>query len=121
MHFIIRWIITAVAVAAAIAIIPGIQITSSQNSFEAIAIIALFLALINSVIKPILQVIGAPITILTLGLFALVMNTLLFYLAAACAGIFGVDLSIVSFWSAFFAAIIISIVTFLLTRIPGLQ
>ncbi|MGI6590906.1 MAG: phage holin family protein [Eggerthellaceae bacterium] len=121
MHFIIRWIITAIAVAAAIAVVPGIQITSPQSSVEAIAVIALFLALINMVIKPILKVLGAPITILTLGLFALVVNTLLFYLAAACAGMFGVEVSIASFWSAFFAAIIISIVTFILDLIPGLK
>lgn len=121
MHFIIRWIVTAIAVAAAVAWAPGVVVVSPGSTVEAIAIIALFLALINMTIKPVLKVIGAPITVLTLGLFALFANTLLFYLAAWCAGLFGVEVLISSFWSAFCAAIIISIVTCLLDLIPGLK
>lgn len=121
MHFIVRWIVTAIAVAAAFAAVPGLQIVGTEGTAVSVAVIALFLALINAVIKPVLQVLGAPVTILTLGLFALVVNTLLLYLAAGCAGMFGVEVVIASFWSAFFGAIIISIVTFILGLIPGLQ
>lgn len=121
MHFIIRWIVTAIAVAAAVAWTPGVAILTPDSTVEAVAVIALFLALINMTIKPVLKVIGAPVTILTLGLFALFANTLLFYLAAWCAGIFGVDVYISSFWAAFCAAIVISIVTCILDLIPGLK
>ena len=121
MHFVIRWIVTAIAVAAAIWLVPGIYIASPHSSVEAVAVIALFLALINLAIKPVLQVLGAPVTVLTLGVFALVVNTLLFYLAAACAELFGVEVTIAGFGSALLASIVISIVTFLLNRVPGLD
>lgn len=121
MHFIIRWIVTAIAVAAAFALVPGLQVYGTNSTVEAVAVVALFLALINMVIKPVLKVVGAPITVLTLGLFALVVNTLLLYLAAYCSGLFGVDVYIASFGSAFMGALIISIVTFILGLIPGLE
>ncbi|MGI6534956.1 MAG: phage holin family protein [Eggerthellaceae bacterium] len=121
MHFIIRWIVTAIAVAAAFTVVPGLQVVGTNSTVEAIAVVALFLALINMVIKPILKVVGAPITVLTLGLFALVVNTFLLYLAAYCAGLFGVSVYIASFGSAFVGALIISIVTFILGLIPGLE
>lgn len=121
MHFIIRWIVTAIAIAAAVAWTPGVTIVAPDSAVEGIAVIGLFLALINMTIKPVLKVIGAPITVLTLGLFALFVNTLLFYLAAWCAGLFGVEVFISSFWAAFSAALVISIVTCLLNLIPGLK
>ena len=82
MNFLIRWIATAVAVGAAVWLLPGIS-TVGSNGTMAIVVGALVLSLINISIKPIAQAIGAPISVLTLGLFYIVVNALLLDLAAS--------------------------------------
>ena len=74
MKVIIRWIVTAVAVAAAVWLVPGIHIVGGQTAALAIAVASLVLALINMFIKPIVQVLSCPLVILTLGLFYLVIT-----------------------------------------------
>ncbi len=112
MSFIVRWIVTAVAVGAAVFLVPGIMVISSGSSWISIGLFALILALINGSIKPVLQFLGAPVSFLTLGLFYLIINTLMLYLAAWIAnGIFGAGFYISSFGAAFVASIVISIVS----------
>ena len=83
---------------------------------------ALILALIDCTIKPILQFIGAPISILTLGIFYIMINALLLYLASAVSiALFGAGLVIASWWWALIAAIIIGIVTSIMEAILGVD
>ena len=99
MNFIIRWIVTAVGAAAAVLLVPGLSTVGSNS-------------LVNVSIKPIAQLIGSPISVLTLGIFYLVVNALLLELAAwATNGLFGSGIMVSSFFSAFFGSIIISIVS----------
>ncbi len=120
MNFIIRWIVTAIAVAAAVWIVPGIEIISGGASWVGIALFALILSLVNMSIKPILQVLSLPVTVLTLSIFYLIVNTLLLYLAAWLAnGLFGAGFYIASFGSAFVASIVISIVSALVNGLVG--
>jgi putative membrane protein len=70
-------------------------------------IAALVLALVNAVIKPIVSLLALPVTILTLGLFSLVINAAMLYLAAAVVP--GFDT--VGFWQTVLAALIIAVVT----------
>ena len=120
MNFIIRWIVTAIAVAAAVWIVPGIDIIGADASWVGIALFALILSLVNMSIKPILQLLSLPISVLTLGIFYLVVNTLLLYLAAWLAnGLFGVGFWIATFGSAFVASIVISIVSAIVNSIVG--
>ncbi len=120
MSFIIRWIVTAIAVAAAVWIVPGIQVIGGDAAWVSIALLALILALINMSIKPVLQVLSLPISILTLGIFYLVVNTLLLLLAAWLAnGLFHAGIWIEGFGSAFLAAIVISIVSTIVNSIVG--
>jgi len=119
MSFLIRWLVTAVAVGAAVWIVPGIS-TVGPNGTIAIAAGALVLALINVSIKPILQMLSLPISVLTLGIFYLVVNALLLELAAwASTGILGSGIAVASFGSAFFGSIIISIVSALVNGLIG--
>lgn len=114
MNFVLKWIITAVAVAAAVWIVPGISVVGS-SSVAAVCCIGLVLALINMSIKPIMQVLSLPITIITLGIFYLVVNTIMLYLAAWIGnGLFDIGFQIASFGSAFLASIVISIVSSIL-------
>ena len=111
MNFLIRWIATAVAVGVAVWIVPGIT-TVGPNATIAIVAGALVLSFINAVLKPIVQTISFPLSVLTLGVFYLIVNALLLELAAwASTGIFGSGIEIASFGSAFFGSIIISIVS----------
>ena len=112
MNFIIRWIVTAIAVGVAVWITPGIEPIGAAATWVVILVFALLLSLIDMGLKPIVQFISLPLTVLTLGIFYLVVNTLLLYLANwLSTGIFGAGLYISNFFSAFLASIIISIVS----------
>ena len=112
MKFIIRWLVTAVAVAAAVWLIPGIQIFGGTNAVLAIAIASLALALVNMVVKPVVQVLSCPLVILTLGLFYLVINAAMLELAAwLSTSIFQMGIYIDGFGSAVLGSIVISIVS----------
>ncbi len=120
MGFIIRWVVTAIAVGVGVWIVPGIEIIGGDSAWIAIVIFALFLSLINISLKPFLQILSIPISVLTLGLFYLVINTLLLYVAAWLAnGIFQIGFLIDNFGSAFLASIVISIVSAIINSILG--
>ena len=119
MNFIIRWIVTAVAAAAAVWLVPGISIIGS-DSFVALAVFALVLSLVNALIKPIAQFVSFPLSVLTLGVFYLIVNALLLELAAgASATLFGSGIAVAGFGSAFFGSIVISIVSALVNGLIG--
>ena len=120
MTFIIRWLVTAVAVGVAVWLVPGIEVVGGTEAWVAIAIFGLILSLINISIKPIMQVLSLPITFITLGIFYLVVNTFMLYVAAWLAnGIFQVGIDIATFGSAFVASIVISIVSGIMNAIVG--
>lgn len=104
MKLIIRWLFTAVALFAVAyyQLIPGIRVTS----FYAALIAALALGLINALIRPIILLLTLPFNILTLGLFTLVINALLFWFAASVVKGFYVA----GFWPAFWGALAMWIV-----------
>ena len=117
MNFIIRWIVTAVAAGVAVWIVPGIS-TVGADSTIAIAALALVLSLVNVSLKPILKVLSMPITVITLGIFYLVLNALLLELAAwASTTVFGSGISVSGFGSAVFGSIVISIVSALVNSL----
>ncbi|MDR0350390.1 MAG: phage holin family protein [Coriobacteriales bacterium] len=121
MNFIARWVICAVAVAVAVWLIPGIDI-HTQYRLVAIGAFALFLALINVSIKPIVQIIALPFTVLTFGVLYLIINTALLYLASWLTNVlFGIDFVIEGFLSALLASIIISVVTIILNALTGVK
>ena len=119
MGFVIRWIVTAIAVAAAVWLVPGIEVLGGE-AWIGITLLALVLSLVNIAVKPILQVLSLPVTVLTLGLFYLVVNTAVLYRAAWLAnGLFGIGFEIATFGSGFVAAIVISIVSWIANGIVG--
>lgn len=99
---IIKWIILAAAVVLAAHVIPGISVVSWTTAL----VVGLVLGLINTFIKPILAILSIPINILTLGLFGLVVNALLFWAAAYVVSGF----SVASFMAALFGSILVSVV-----------
>lgn len=120
MNFIIRWLVTAIAVGVAVWLVPGIEIIGGNEAWVGIAIFGLMLALVNISIKPLMQVLSIPITVITLGIFYLIVNTFLLYVAAWLAnGIFQVGFAIATFGSAFVASIVISIVSGIMNSLVG--
>ena len=119
MNFIIRWIVTAVAAGAAVWLVPGIT-TIGSDSLMAVVAFALVLSLVNAVIKPAAQFVSFPLSVLTLGIFYLIVNALMLELAAwASAGLFGSGIAVASFGSAFAGSIVISIVSALVNGLIG--
>ena len=99
---IIRFIINLLAILLIAAVVPGIHLS---GVFGAI-IVVVVLAVVNAVLKPVLIILTLPINILTLGLFTLVINALLFWLVAGLVPGFAVD----GFWPAFWGALILSVI-----------
>ena len=119
MRFIVNWIVTAVAAGVAVWIVPGITAVGTDSTV-AVIVFALVLALIDMSIKPILQFLSLPISILTLGIFYLVVNALLLELAAwASTGIFASGIAVNGFGAAFLGSIVISIVSAIVNSILG--
>lgn len=111
--FTIRWLITAVAVWAAANLVDGIHLEGWKSTL----IVALVLGLLNAYLKPILTFGTFPLVLLSAGLFLIIINTILLALTAWFLGKFdSVHFAIDGFWDAFFGAVIISVVSFLLTR-----
>lgn len=120
MNFVLRVIAIFIAVGVAVWLVPGVDIIGTQDTWAALVIVAVVIALLNMTIKPILQIIGLPITILSLGIFYLVINTVLLYLAAGISsGLFGVGIAIETFGSGFIASIVISLVSTFMNSLLG--
>ena len=101
--FILRWFATSLAVLAASYVIPGIVLSSAGAGIIA----ALLLGLVNAILRPLLVILTLPLTVLTFGLFLLVVNAMLLSLVAWLVDGFFVT----SFWSALIGTIFISIVS----------
>ncbi len=106
-HFIIRWLVTTVAVMVASALLSGIRYDSIAGLLGA----ALLLGILNAFVRPILLLLSAPLILFTLGLFILVVNGLLLLWVPTFVRSFHVD----SFGSAFWGAIVIGIVSWMLS------
>lgn len=119
MKFILRWLGIAIATCVAIWLIPGIY-PVGQNGYLAVAMFALALALVNAIVKPIAQLLSLPATIITLGIFYLIVNAMLLGLASWLSlNVFPSGVMVTSFGDAFLGSIIISIVSGILNGITG--
>ena len=105
--FLIRWLVTTIAVYAAEKLIPGIHC----NSASALLGASLLLGIVNAFVRPILLLLSIPFIIVTMGLFILVVNALMLMLVAQIVPSFSVD----GFWNAFFGSIVISLVSWILS------
>ena len=117
MRFLIRVLASAAALAVATAVVPGIELTTGSVTSKVLTLIAvaLIFGVINAFLKPIVKVIGCAFYILTLGLIALVVNALLLWLTSWLADKLNLPWHITGFWPAFWGAIIVSVVGWLLS------
>jgi putative membrane protein len=116
MKLLIRWIITGLALFAAAWLVPGI--TVEGNGWTVYAVMAVILGLINAIVRPVLKLLTCPLIILTLGIFVLVINGFTLWLSSRIAeGVFGVVYSVDGFGAAFLGALIVSVVSVVLSAL----
>ena len=106
--FLINLLLSAVLLCVIAWIFPGIEI----KSFVTALIAALVLGLINAVIKPVISALALPLTVITLGLFSLVINALMLMLASFLVPGFEIN----SFLTALFASIVLSLLNLLFVK-----
>jgi putative membrane protein len=135
--FIMRVIINGLALWIASWLLPGLDISTTATT-EAVAktgvnqgtdaagivlaylFIGLIFGLVNAFVRPIVSFLSLPITILTLGLFTVVINAAMLYLTSWISGYTPVHFTIDSFiWTAVLAAIIITVISLVADRVPG--
>jgi putative membrane protein len=119
MRLLLRILIPAAALGIAHLLVPGIQLTGGSTASKAgtLIVVALIFGVVNAVIKPIVKTVGCLFYVLTLGLIGLVVNGLLLWLCSWVAGKLTVPFHITGFWPAFWGAIIVGIVGWLLNLI----
>src|SRR5712691_12974091 len=108
-HLLLRWLINTLALFLLVQFIPGFH----AGSWTTLAIAALVLGLLNAIVRPVLFVLTLPLTILTLGLFLLVLNGIVLELAAWVVPGFGID----SFRWAVLGALLLTVISFFTSRI----
>ena len=114
--FILRLAINAIALYLAVWILPGLDLTGGAVS---LLWIALIFGVVNALLDPLLKFLSCGLILLTLGLFTLVINTFLFWLTYVVSNSFGLGLIIYDpvWWNAFLGAVIVSIVSFIMSMI----
>jgi putative membrane protein len=111
----VRWVIASLALFAAAWLVPGITVQGS--AWIAFSVMAVILGLVNALIRPLLKLLTCPLIILTLGLFTLVINGTTLLLASRFAEALGIGFHVADFLSAFLGALIVSVVTAILSAL----
>jgi len=112
MQFLLRLLINAAALWVAIKIVPGV---SHGGSAASLLVVALVFGVLNASVRPILKLFTFPLLILTLGLFTFVINAFMLMLTSWVSGLLNTGFHVAGFGSAFLGALVVSLVSFLLS------
>jgi len=115
-NFVVKTIANAGALAVAIWLLQNITLDGGSTERKALTLVlvALIFGLVNSVVKPAVQLVALPLFFLTLGLITLVINALMLLLTSWLAGLFDLSFHVSGFWTAVLGGLIISIVSWAL-------
>ena len=116
MRFLLRVLVSAAALGVATWVVSGITLPAASGWSKAgtLLVVALIFGIINATLKPLIKVVGCAFYVLTLGLAALVVNGLLLWLTSWVAGKLSLPFHITGFWAAFWGAIIVGLVSWVL-------
>ena len=120
MSYLVRLAVSAVALWIATLIISGVQLTtdSTPKKIGTLVVVAVIFGLINMFLRPIIKTLGCGLYVLTLGLIAIVVNGLLFWLVSWIAGGLNLPFHVENFWpSAVFGALVVGVVSWLLNLV----
>ena len=112
MYLLLRLLINAGALWAATSLVPGISFTGDLGRF---LVVALVFGLLNALVRPILLLLSLPLLILTLGLFTFVLNAVILMLLGALSNGLGLGFNVAGFVPAFVGALIVTVVSFVLS------
>lgn len=111
MKLILRIVINALALGAADFLLDGIR----AGSVTSLILIALVFGILNALVRPLLKLLSCPFIVLTLGLFTLVLNAVMLLMTAKLGQLFGIDFHVDGFTTAFLGALVVSVVSVLLS------
>ena len=112
-RFVFRLLATAAAVLIANALFPTLITLPEQQPYLAVVLFALVLGVLNAFLRPILLLLTLPLNILTLGLFTLVVNAIVFWVAT----LFPIGVQVNGFVAAFVGALLVTVVSFIASRV----
>jgi putative membrane protein len=119
MGLLVRIIVTALALWVAKVLVPGITVhgaNTTENVLTLLAVAVIF-GLVNAVLKPLIKIFGCFFYVLTLGLIAFVVNALLFLLTSWIASLLKLPFHVSGFWAAFWGAIIVGVVSWVINLV----
>ena len=121
MRFLLRVLVSAAALGVATWAVSGIELLagSGWSRVGTLLAVALIFGVINATLKPLIKVVGCAFYVLTLGLAALVVNGLLLWLTSVIAGDLNLPFHVTGFWPAFWGAIVVGLVSWLLNLLIG--
>jgi putative membrane protein len=121
MRFVLRVLVSAAALGVATWAVSGIELLagSGWTRVGTLLAVALIFGLINATLKPLIKIVGCAFYVLTLGFAALVVNGLLLWLTSVIAGDLTLPFHVTGFWPAFWGAIIVGLVSWLLNLLIG--
>ncbi len=114
MFLLLRLLINAGALWAATTLVPGISFTGDTGRF---LLVALIFGLLNALVRPILLLLSLPLLILTLGLFTFVLNALILMMLSGLSETLGLGFHVAGFFPAFVGALIVTVVSFVLSMV----
>jgi putative membrane protein len=109
MYLLLKWLIMTISILLSAYLIPGVRV----SGFFSALWVALFLGLINALVRPVILLITLPVNILTLGLFTFVINAVLILLVSSIVKGFSVE----GFWSALFFSVVLSVINYIFSAI----
>lgn len=116
MAIFLRLLINAIALWIATRIVPGLSFDGPAPMLVAVALV---FAVVNAIVRPVLKLLTFPALILTLGLFILVINALMLWLTAELSDAFGLGFHVEGFRAAFLGALVVSVVTLMLSWVTA--
>jgi putative membrane protein len=113
-RFLLRLLVNAAALWIATQIVPGVR---HSGPWTSLLLVALVFGLLNAIVRPILKLLTCPLILLTLGLFTFVINALMLWLTSAVSESFGLGFHVDGFVAAFLGALVVTVVSVLLSVI----
>ncbi len=113
---IIRWLINTLALYVAVRVVPGVDYTGGPAG---LVIVAALFGLVNATLRPILALLTCPLVLVTLGLFLFVINAMMLLFTGWLSRQFDLGFQVDGFWPAFWAGLLVSIVSLLLSVMVG--
>ncbi len=110
MNLLLRWLLNAAALY--LTSLLGVGLYFEQTTLGAVLVAALVLGLVNAIVRPVMILLTLPLTVLTLGLFLLVVNAIAIYIVAALT-----PLNVTGFWGAVLGALVLTVISAVLSQL----